>query len=68
MRDEFARKVPSLRGEFKHFYPSMRDFLCFMENIHENSVGYVKAMEQLANFKRSDGKVIFIFASLLKKK
>ena len=38
-----------------------------IENIHENSVGYVKAMEQLTNFKRSDGKIVFIFASLLKK-
>ena len=37
-----------------------------IENIHENSVGYVKAMEQLTNFKRSDGKLIFIFATLLK--
>ena len=38
-----------------------------IENIHENSVGYVKAMEQLTNFKRSDGRMVFIFASLLKK-
>ena len=38
-----------------------------IENIHENSVGYVKAMEQLTNFKRSDGKHVFIFATLLKK-
>lgn len=37
-----------------------------IENIHENSVGYVKAMEQLTNFKRSDGKLVFIFATLLK--
>lgn len=37
-----------------------------IENIHENSVGYVKAMEQLTNFKRSDGKQVFIFAILLK--
>ena len=26
MRDEFFRKVPSLRDEFNHFYPSLRDF------------------------------------------
>ena len=38
-----------------------------IENIRENSGGYVKAMEQLTNFKRSDGKIVFIFASLLKK-
>ena len=37
-----------------------------IENIHENSVGYVKAMEQLTNFKRSDGQLVFIFATLLK--
>lgn len=37
-----------------------------IENIHENSVGYVKAMEQLTNFKRNDGKQVFIFATLLK--
>ena len=37
-----------------------------IEKIHENSVGYVKAMEQLTNFKRSDGQLVFIFATLLK--
>jgi hypothetical protein len=26
MRDEFFRKVPSLRDEFNHFYPSLGDF------------------------------------------
>lgn len=36
-----------------------------LENIHENSVGYVKAMELLTNFVRSDGKQVFIFASKL---
>lgn len=36
-----------------------------IENIHENSVGYVKAMELLTNFVRSDGKQVFIFASKL---
>ena len=39
-----------------------------IENIHENSVGYVRAMEQLTNFKRNDGKIVFIFSSLLTKK
>ena len=38
-----------------------------LENIHENSVGYVKAMELLTNFVRSDGKQVFIFASKLSK-
>ena len=37
-----------------------------IEKIHENSVGYVKAMEQLTNFKRNDGKLVFIFATILK--
>lgn len=37
-----------------------------IENIRENSLGYVKAMEQLTNFKRSDGQLVFIFATLLK--
>ena len=37
-----------------------------IENIHENSVGYVKAMEQLTNFERNDGKLVFIFATILK--
>jgi len=36
-----------------------------IESIHENSVGYVKAMELLTNFSRSDGKQVFIFASKL---
>ena len=36
-----------------------------LENIHQNSVGYVKAMELLTNFVRSDGKQVFIFASKL---
>ena len=36
-----------------------------LENIHENSVGYVKAMELLTNFVQSDGKQVFIFASKL---
>lgn len=26
MRDDFKRKLPSLRDKFKYFYPSMRDF------------------------------------------
>ena len=26
MRDEFFRKVPLMRDEFNHFYPSLRDF------------------------------------------
>lgn len=36
-----------------------------IENIHENSVGYVRAMEQLTNFTQADGKQVFIFASKL---
>lgn len=32
-----------------------------IENIHENSVGYVKALEQLTNFIRKDGLQVFIF-------
>ena len=32
-----------------------------IENIHENSIGYVKALEQLTNFKRKDGMQVFIF-------
>jgi len=32
-----------------------------IENIHENSVGYVKALEQLTNFVRKDGLHVFIF-------
>lgn len=39
-----------------------------LESIHENSVGYVKAMELLTNFVRSDGKQVFIFASKLNNK
>ena len=36
-----------------------------IESIRENSIGYVKAMELLTNFVRSDGKQVFIFASKL---
>lgn len=32
-----------------------------IENIRENSVGYVKALEQLTNFERKDGQQVFIF-------
>ena len=32
-----------------------------IENIHENSVGYVKQLEQLTNFTREDGLQVFIF-------
>lgn len=38
-----------------------------IENIRENSVGYVRALEQLTNFTRSDGKQVFIFIKLLDK-
>lgn len=36
-----------------------------IESIHENSVGYVRALEQLTNFTRSDGKLVFFFATKL---
>lgn len=36
-----------------------------IENIHENSVGYVKALEQLTNFRRKDGLQVFIFITPL---
>lgn len=32
-----------------------------IENIRENSIGYVKALEQLTNFTREDGMQVFIF-------
>lgn len=32
-----------------------------IENIRENSLGYVKALEQLTNFTRKDGFQVFIF-------
>lgn len=36
-----------------------------IENIRENSVGYVKALEQLTNFRRKDGQQVFIFIAPL---
>lgn len=33
-----------------------------IESIQENSVGYVRALEQLTNFTRNDGMQVFIFA------
>lgn len=36
-----------------------------IENIRENSIGYVKALEQLTNFKRKDGMQVFIFITPL---
>ena len=36
-----------------------------IENIRENSVGYVKALEQLTNFQRRDGQQVFIFITPL---
>ena len=38
-----------------------------IEKIRENSVGYVKALEQLTNFKRKDGQQVFIFIAPLSK-
>ena len=38
-----------------------------IENIRENSVGYVKALEQLTNFQRKDGLQVFIFITPLLK-
>lgn len=37
-----------------------------IETIRENSVGYVKALEQLTNFQRKDGLQVFIFIAPLK--
>ena len=37
-----------------------------IENIRENSVGYVKALEQLTNFTHADGQVVFIFIAPIK--
>lgn len=37
-----------------------------IENIRENSLGYVKSLEQLTNFKRKDGHTVFIFMTPLK--
>ena len=36
-----------------------------IENIRENSAGYVKALEQLANFRRKDGLHVFMFITPL---
>lgn len=36
-----------------------------IENINEHSIGYVKALEQLTNFTRSDGLQVFIFIKQL---
>ena len=38
-----------------------------IENIRENSVGYVKQLEQLTNFQASDGQQVFIFITPLTK-
>ncbi len=37
-----------------------------IENIREHSVGYVKQLEQLTNFKAKDGQQVFIFITPLK--
>lgn len=39
-----------------------------IESIHENSVGYVRELEQLTNFTRNDGKLVFIFITQLNDK
>lgn len=39
-----------------------------IENIRENSIGYVKALEQLTNFTRQDGQQVFIFIAPLTSK
>ena len=38
-----------------------------IENIRENSIGYVKALEQLTNFTRKDGQQVFVFITPLAK-
>jgi len=38
-----------------------------IENIRENSVGYVRQLEQLTNFVAPDGRQVFIFITQLKK-
>ena len=38
-----------------------------IEKIQENSIGYVKQLEQLTNFRRKDGKQVFIFITKVKK-
>ncbi|MBD5350742.1 MAG: hypothetical protein HDR89_07685 [Bacteroides sp.] len=37
-----------------------------IENIRENSIGYVKQLEQLTNFTAKDGQQVFIFITPLK--
>ena len=37
-----------------------------IENIREHSIGYVKALEQLTTFTRSDGLQVFIYSTPLK--
>lgn len=39
-----------------------------IETIRENSVGYVKALEQLTNFTRDDGMQVFIFLKEIERK
>lgn len=34
-----------------------------IENIRENTVGYVKALEQITNFVRPDGLIVFLFVT-----
>ena len=38
-----------------------------IEKIQENSIGYVKQLEQLTNFRRKDGNQVFIFITKVKK-
>ena len=40
MRDGFFRKVPSLRDEFNHFYPSLGDFYTLYCLIREKVVTF----------------------------
>ena len=39
-----------------------------IETIRENSVGYVKTLEQLTNFTRDDGMQVFIFLKEIERK
>lgn len=34
-----------------------------IEHIREKSIGYVKSIEQLTNFKNKDGRIVFIFST-----
>ena len=72
MRDEFFRKVPSMRDGFNHFYPSLRDFYAYYSEIcmgcsSENTANYSLNLPICVCASRKFDKKMGKYAKIMKK-